>query len=259
MSDSCYVLGTKVSLVQIPDLIGEMEQYIGAARARGPARYAVLTNINCVMSAHRNPAYRHTLNRADWAVADGMSLVWVARWQGAKNMRRRCYGPEIFAAFCERAQQRGWKFYLYGGAQGVAEKLAGVLCQKYPGLQIAGWDSPPFRPLTPEEDATACERINASGADVVWVGLGSPKQDIWMADHAAMLRAPVLVGVGAAFDFFTGRVTQAPRWMREHGLEWLFRFFADPRRLWHRYLVYNPWFAWLLLLESLGLKKFPRD
>lgn len=259
MSDSRYVLGTKVSIIQIPGLIAEMERYIQESRGRGPGRYAVLTNVNCVMSARRDPCYRRVLNHADWAVADGMSLVWVTRCLGAREMRRRCYGPEIFTAFCERAPSQGWKFYLYGGAEGVAEKLAQVLREKYPGIQIVGWESPPFRALTPEEDAAVCERINASGADIVWVGLGSPKQDMWMAGHAPKLRAPVLVGVGAAFDFFTGRVTQAPRWMRENGLEWLFRLFADPRRLWFRYLVYNPWFALCLLLEVARLKKFSRD
>jgi N-acetylglucosaminyldiphosphoundecaprenol N-acetyl-beta-D-mannosaminyltransferase len=259
MSACDYVLGTKVSLLQIPDVIAEMEQWITEARGRGPARYAVLTNVNCVMSARRDPRYRRVLNHADWALADGMSLVWVTRARGASHMLRRCYGPEIFAAFCERARARGWKFYLYGGAEGVAENLSAALRDRHPGIQIVGWDSPPFRPLTHEEDDAACDRINRSGADIVWVGLGSPKQDIWMAEHASRLRTPVLVGVGAAFDFFTGRVTQAPRWMRENGLEWLFRLFADPRRLWFRYLVYNPWFAWLLLLESLHLKRFSRD
>ncbi len=232
MMDCHYVLGTKVSLVQIPDILAEMERWIGEARGRGPARYVALTNINCVMSARRNPAYRRILNQANLAVADGMSLVWVTRALGATQMLRRCYGPDLLLACCECARDRGWRFYFYGGASGVAEHLAELLRTRFPGLQIAGAESPPFRPLTPEEDAAACERINASGADILWVGLGSPKQDLWMSDHAARLRVPALVGVGAAFDFFTGRVRQAPRWMREHGLEWLFRLGAEPRRLW---------------------------
>ena len=259
MSERTYILGTKVSLVQIPELLGEMEQWIEQASEQEPARYAVLTNINCVMSACRNADYRQVLNNADWAVADGMPLVWVARWRGAKHMRRRCYGPEILEAFCERAVQRGYRFYFYGGAEGVAEKLAETTRARFPGLKIAGFESPPFRPLTEEEDAAVCERINSAAPDVVWVGLGAPKQDIWMAEHAARLRVPVLVGIGAAFDFFTGRIQQAPRWMRENGLEWLFRLLADPRRLWFRYLVYNPWFVGCLLLEACGLKKFPRN
>ena len=259
MTDCCYVLGTKVSLVQIPDVMAEMERWIEESRGRGPARYVVLTNINSVMNAQRDPAYRGVLNRADLTVADGMPLVWVARALGAKRMRRRCYGPDLLLAFCERARQRGWRFYFYGGAPDVPEQLAEQLCARFPGLQVAGVEAPPFRPLTPAEDAAACERINASGADVVWVGLGGLKQDTWMATHAQRLRAPALVGVGAAFDFFTGRVRQAPRWMRENGLEWLFRLVAEPRRLWFRYLVYNPWFAICLLLELTGLKKFPRD
>lgn len=259
MIESCYILGTQVSLVQIPDAIAEMERWIADARGRGPVRCAVLTNVNCVMSARRDAAYRRVLNAADLAVPDGMPLVWVARRRGHDHMFRRVYGPELLLAFCERAVERDYRFYLYGGAEGVAQRVAEVLRARFPKLQIVGAETPPFRPLTPEEDASVCERINAAAPDVLWVALGAPKQDLWMAEHASRLRVPALVGIGAAFDFFAGRVCQAPHWMRESGLEWSFRLIVDPRRLWFRYLVYNPWFLWSLLLEACGLKTFPRD
>jgi N-acetylglucosaminyldiphosphoundecaprenol N-acetyl-beta-D-mannosaminyltransferase len=259
MSDCSYVLGTKVSLVQIPDVVATLDSWIAQRRGSGPAAYVVTTNVYGVMMAQQTSAHRRAINRADLAVPDGMPLVWIARGRGARHMQRRVYGPELFEACCEAARQRGWRFYFYGGAEGVAQRLAAQVRERYPGVQVVGTEAPPFRPLTPAEDAEVCQRINAAQPDVVWVGLGGPKQDQWMAEHASKLRVPVLVGVGAAFDFFTGRVSQAPRWMREHGMEWLYRLWAEPSRLWRRYLIYNPWFAWLLLLETFGLKKFPRE
>ncbi len=259
MSDCCYVLGTKVSLVQIPDVVAALDSWIAQRRGLGPAAYVVTTNVYGVMMAQRTPAHRRAINGADMAVPDGMPLVWVARGRGARHMQRRVYGPELFEACCEAARRRSWRFYFYGGAEGVAQRLTALVRERYPGVQVVGAETPPFRPLTPAEDAEVCQRINAAQPDVVWVGLGGAKQDTWMAEHASRLQVPVLVGVGAAFDFFTGRVTQAPRWMREHGLEWLFRLFAEPRRLWRRYLVYNPWFALCLLLEVTRLKKFSRE
>lgn len=258
MSDCCYVLGTKVSLVQIPDVVAALDSWITQRRG-GVAAYVVTTNVYGVMMAQRTPDHRRAINGSDLAVPDGMPLVWIARGRGARHMRRRVYGPDLFEASCETGRSRGWRFYFYGGAEGVAQRLAALVRERYPGVQVVGAETPPFRPLTPDEDAEVCQRINTARPDIIWVGLGGPKQDLWMAEHAPKLRVAVLVGVGAAFDFFTGRVSQAPKWMREHGLEWLYRLWAEPRRLWRRYLVYNPWFAWLLLLETLGLKKFPRD
>ncbi|MCX7827404.1 MAG: WecB/TagA/CpsF family glycosyltransferase [Verrucomicrobiae bacterium] len=259
MSDCCHILGTKVSLVQIPDVVAALDSWIAQRRNLGPAAYVVTTNVYGVMMAQQTPAHRRAINRADLAVPDGMPLVWIARARGARHMQRRVYGPELFEAACEAGRRRGWRFYFYGGAEGVAQRLAALVRERYPGVQVVGAETPPFRPLTPDEDAEVCRRINAARPDVVWVGLGGPKQDLWMADHAPKLNVPALIGIGAAFDFFPGRVSQAPRWMREHGLEWLYRLWAEPRRLWRRYLIYNPWFAWLLLLETLGLKKFPRE
>jgi N-acetylglucosaminyldiphosphoundecaprenol N-acetyl-beta-D-mannosaminyltransferase len=159
--------------------------------------------------------------------------------------------------FCQETAAKGYRHFFYGGAPGVAEDLAARLASRFPSLKIAGTYSPPFRPLTLEEDAEAVCIINRARADIFWVGLGAPKQERWMFEHRASLNVPVLVGVGAAFDFHTGRIAQAPPWIRDHGFEWLFRLSREPSRLWHRYLLYGTQFVALVLMEALGLKKFP--
>jgi N-acetylglucosaminyldiphosphoundecaprenol N-acetyl-beta-D-mannosaminyltransferase len=157
-------------------------------------------------------------------------------------------------ALCERSVGRGYRHFFYGGAEGVPERLAASLQQRFPGLLVVGTYSPPFRPLTSEEDVQVVQMINEAAPDVVWVGLGSPKQDQWMAAHVGQLAAPVLIGVGAAFDFHAGRKKQAPLWMQRSGLEWLFRLLTEPRRLWRRYLISNPKFVFLVLAQVLGLR-----
>jgi N-acetylglucosaminyldiphosphoundecaprenol N-acetyl-beta-D-mannosaminyltransferase len=158
--------------------------------------------------------------------------------------------------FGEESTAKGYRHFFYGGAQGVAVDLSTRLAARFPGSQIAGAYCPPFRPLTRQEDGDIVSMINSVRADVVWVGLGAPKQERWMSQHKDQLKAPVLVGVGAAFDFHTGRISQAPRWMREDGMEWLFRLSREPGRLWRRYLIYGTQFVVLVILEFLGLKKF---
>jgi N-acetylglucosaminyldiphosphoundecaprenol N-acetyl-beta-D-mannosaminyltransferase len=147
-------------------------------------------------------------------------------------------------ACCTRSLETGASHYFFGGAPGIADRLAGRLSARFPGLKVAGTCSPPFRPLTPDEDAELIERIDAANPDIVWVGLSTPKQERWMAAHVGRLKAPALVGVGAAFDFHAGVKRQAPRWMQRNGLEWAFRLGTEPRRLWKRYLVNNPSFVW---------------
>jgi N-acetylglucosaminyldiphosphoundecaprenol N-acetyl-beta-D-mannosaminyltransferase len=161
----------------------------------------------------------------------------------------------LMERFCAETVGNGYRHFFLGGAPGVAADLAARFAARFPGLQVAGHWSPPFRPLTAGEDAEMVSQLNAAKPDVIWVGLGAPKQERWMFEHRDLLSAPVLVGVGAAFDFHTGRVAQAPVWMREHGLEWLFRLSREPRRLWRRYLVYGPHFLALVLLDLLALRK----
>jgi N-acetylglucosaminyldiphosphoundecaprenol N-acetyl-beta-D-mannosaminyltransferase len=159
------------------------------------------------------------------------------------------------ASFCELTEKKGYRHFFYGGAPGVAEDLAARFASRYPELIVAGTYCPPFRALTIEEDARATAQIERSQADILWVGLSTPKQERWMFDHHLRLRVPVLVGVGAAFDFHTDRVAQAPKWMRENGLEWFYRLIREPRRLWRRYLIYGSEFVFLATLESLRLRR----
>jgi len=249
---SFSVLGVRVDAVQIPDVISRMEDWI---HQPGVCRYIAVTDMHSLMQAQHSASFKKTLRGADLVVPDGFPLVWLGRRKGLP-LRRRVYGPELMERFCEETAARGYRHFLYGGAPGVAEDLATGLAARFPGLRIAGTYCPPFRPLTQQEDQEVVSLVNAARADVVWVGLGAPKQERWMAEHCSRLSAPALVGVGAAFDFHTGRVAQAPRWMREHGLEWLFRLSLEPGRLWRRYLIYGTEFVALVLLESLGLKKF---
>ena len=160
---------------------------------------------------------------------------------------RRVYGPDLMLALCERAAARGWTSFFYGGRDGVPETLATRLTARFPGLRVAGTWLPPFRPLSEAEDRDLVERIDAAAPDLLWVGLSTPKQERWMAAHAGRVQAPVLLGVGAAFDIHAGTLAQAPRWMQRHGLEWAYRLFREPRRLWRRYASMIPRFVIAIL------------
>ncbi len=250
---SCFrVLGVRVDAVQIPDVAVSMEQWIAA---RGGCRYVAVTGMHGVTEAQHDAALKSILNAADLVVPDGMPLVWLGRMRG-HALRRRVYGPELMLTFCEHSARRGYRHFFYGGAPGVAEQLAENLARRFPGLQVAGAYCPPFRALTAEEEAEVLGRIHAAAPDVLWVGLSTPKQEQWMHAFCSRLRVPVLVGVGAAFDVNSGRHRQAPRWMQEHGLEWLFRLLQEPRRLWRRYLLRGSEFIFLVALELFGLRNF---
>ena len=177
-------------------------------------------------------------------------------FQRGYSLKQRVYGPDLLLDFCRETNEKAYRHFFYGGAPGVPEALAAKLKCQFPLLEVAGTYSPPVRPLTPEEDAGIVDMINRAKADVLWVGLGCPKQECWMYEHREQLRVPVLVGVGQAFDLHAGRLKQAPAWMRGHGLEWLYRLLAEPRRLWRRYLIYNSEFVFSALLEFLGARKY---
>jgi N-acetylglucosaminyldiphosphoundecaprenol N-acetyl-beta-D-mannosaminyltransferase len=249
---SFEVLGVRVDAVQIPDVVSRMQEWIGQ---RDTCRYIAVTDMHSLMQAQHAASFKRILEKADLVVPDGFPLVWLGRRKGYP-LRRRVYGPELMVRFCEQTAKEGIRHFFYGGAPGVAEDLAARLAARFPGLRVAGAFCPPFWPLTPQEDEAVSSMLNRSRADIVWVGLGAPRQERWMFEHKGRLAARVLVGVGAAFDFHTGRVAQAPPWMREHGLEWFFRLSREPGRLWRRYLLYGTEFTALVLLESLGLKKF---
>ena len=247
---SFKVLGVRVDAVQIPDVLSRMTQWI---EQRSEGNYIAVTGMHGIMEAHHSLPFKEILNHASLVVADGMPLVWVGKLHHFA-MRRRVYGPELMEAFCRETAGR-YRHFFYGGAPGVAEKLAETLSQRF-GIRVAGRYSPPFRHLNADEERAVFDLLRTSRPDVLWVGLSTPKQESWMAEYRERVGVPVVVGVGAAFDFFTGRARQAPRWMREHGCEWLFRLVMEPRRLWRRYIIYGSQFAWNVALQLTGIKHY---
>jgi N-acetylglucosaminyldiphosphoundecaprenol N-acetyl-beta-D-mannosaminyltransferase len=239
------VLGVGISAIRMSDAVSRLETWI-AERER---EYVCVVPAHSVMDCQDDPELRAVVNAAGLVTPDGMSLVWLLRRRGYRDTER-VYGPDLMLAACERSLATGWRHFFLGGEEGVAAELAARLQRRFPGLAVAGTLSPPFRALSAEEDAAFCKSVNETSPDVVWVGLGSPKQERWMAAHRKTLRAPVLVGVGAAFDFLSGRRRQAPRWIQRSGFEWLFRLAAEPRRLWRRYIRY-PRFVLLVLQQTL--------
>jgi N-acetylglucosaminyldiphosphoundecaprenol N-acetyl-beta-D-mannosaminyltransferase len=233
------LLGVPLALTDYESTLNWIDAAV-SARSRS---YICVAAVHTVMACQEDPALRAAVLGADFTVPDGQPLVWALRALG-HPLDDRVYGPELMDRACARAARTGQRFYLYGGRnQGALAQLARTLRLRHPGLRIVGGYAPPFRPLTDgEEDAIAAD-IARSGADVVWVGIGVPKQEKWMARMRHRLDAPVLVGVGAAFDFHAGLVPQAPPRLQRLGLEWLFRLAHEPRRLWRRYLKYNPRFV----------------
>jgi len=221
----------------------------------GARRYVCVTGVHGTMESQRDEALRRIHNRAGLVTPDGMPLVWLGRLHGQRHVERVC-GRDLMSACCQRSVVRGYRHFFYGGGEGVAQRLADRLRQRYPGLTVAGTYMPPFRTLSALEDEAIVWEINEANPDIVWVGLSTPKQERWMAAHVGRLSAPVLIGVGAAFDFLAGVKKQAPRWMQQSGLEWLFRLGSEPRRLWRRYLTNNPAFLWRVLLQAAGIARY---
>ncbi len=210
-------------------------------------RFIAVTGMHGVTEAQKDEHLLKVLNSADLVVPDGMPLVWLARRRGIA-LARRVYGPELMETFCRQTGDR-YRHFLYGGSEGVAKNLAQRMEERF-GVRIAGILCPPFRMLTTEEDNEITEVINMSKADILWVGLSTPKQEKWMYEHKESLKVSVAVGVGAAFDFLSGTKSSAPRWMQENGLEWLYRLGKEPRRLWRRYLIGGSLFAIRVLRDE---------
>jgi N-acetylglucosaminyldiphosphoundecaprenol N-acetyl-beta-D-mannosaminyltransferase len=236
------VLGVGVSAIDPDQAVAEITRWIEERQQH----YVCITGVHGVMESQHDPELLAIHNASGLTTPDGMPLVWAAHRAGLAHVRR-VYGPDLMLAVCELAAERGWSSYFYGAAEGVPELLAERLAARFPGLKVAGTISPPFRQLTLEEDAAVVERINAAAPDILWVGLSTPKQERWMATHRDRLHVPVMVGVGAAFDMHAGRLAQAPNWMQASGLEWLYRLYREPRRLWRRYLRNNPRFVLAIL------------
>jgi N-acetylglucosaminyldiphosphoundecaprenol N-acetyl-beta-D-mannosaminyltransferase len=233
------VLGVPLALTDYERTMDWMDATIRSGR-KG---YVAVAATHTVMACQEDPELRAAVRGASLVVPDGQPLVWAMNALG-HDLSSRVYGPDLMARYCERSALTGARMFLYGGRnQGSLVQLALNLRRRYPGLQIVGGYSPPFRALTGEEQDAVVAEINHSRTDVVWVGIGVPKQEKWMAAMRDRLDAPVLVGVGAAFDFHAGLVPQAPDWMQSAGLEWAYRLSKEPRRLWRRYLRYNPLFV----------------
>ena len=250
--DRAFILGIGVTATTLDRAVSIIEQWI----ERRTQSYVCITGAHGVIESHNNPQLRDIHNMAGMVTPDGMPLVFMARRLGFKSVSR-VYGPDLMRRLTEISAQKGYRQFYYGGGPGLADRLAATLKARYPTLSVAGTLTPPFRPLTPNEDEALVARINAAKPDIVWVGLSTPKQELWMASHVDRLIAPVLVGVGAAFDFLAGTKSQAPAWMQRSGLEWTYRLAQEPRRLWKRYARIVPLFL-VLALVQLVTRRFRR-
>jgi N-acetylglucosaminyldiphosphoundecaprenol N-acetyl-beta-D-mannosaminyltransferase len=222
-----------------------------AAAEDGKCRYVCVSGMHGLVEAQSDKRLRSTLNSADLNVPDGMPLSWLGWFAGFDTMGR-VFGPDLMLQVCAKSVDGGVSHFFYGGNEGVAEDLARRFQVQFPGLKVAGTYCPPFRMSTESERGQIAATINDSGAQIVWVGLSTPKQEMWMSEFAPFLRARVVIGVGAAFDYNTGRLRRAPRWMQQAGFEWLYRLIQEPVRLAKRYLVNIPCFLGLVFKQALG-------
>jgi N-acetylglucosaminyldiphosphoundecaprenol N-acetyl-beta-D-mannosaminyltransferase len=245
---TCTILGMKVSQTNYKHATS---QIISWAR-QSLSKYVCVATVNNVMEAYDSVTFRKLMNQADLVTPDGMPVVWALRALGYRNATR-VYGPDLTPIVLNEAAIAGIPVGFYGSSPAVLERLVNCVRSKYPTLRVVYAFSPPFRALNKEEDQAITKNINSSGAKILFIGLNTPKQDIWMAEHQHKVDS-VMVGVGAAFDFLSGSKPQAPRWMMGVGLEWLFRLGTEPRRLWKRYLKHNPRFVWFFALQMVGLK-----
>jgi N-acetylglucosaminyldiphosphoundecaprenol N-acetyl-beta-D-mannosaminyltransferase len=245
------VLGVGISAINLQDAIREIEGWI---TTRGP-HYVNVCTVQTVMECQKDARLQHLVNHSGLSTPDGMPLVWLSHLHGYRDAGR-VYGPDLMLALCQRSAATGHRHFFYGGAPGIADRLASRLTDRFPGLIVAGTHTPPYRPADADEDRAVLDAINAAEPDIVWVGLGTPKQDYWVSRHRDRLSAGALIAVGAAFDFHAGVLRQAPRWMQRSGMEWVFRLAQEPRRLAFRYLVYNPLFVAKVALQLTGLRVY---
>lgn len=218
--------------------------------------YITVTGVHGVSEAQNDPQFKKILNRSFLCTPDGMPLVWLGRYYYKYKEMDRVYGPDLMKLVCEWSKKREYSHFLYGGLPGVAESLKQKLQTDYQGIKIAGCFTPPFRPLNLSEEQELIKLIRNTKPDIIWIGLSTPKQERFMAQYIDKLNTTLMIGVGAAFDFLTGRVKQAPHWMRRAGLEWLYRMVSEPKRLIPRYLKNNPLFLFRIALQISGLKKY---
>lgn len=243
--DRQNILGVNVSIVHMEKVLRAIEKYIAAKQQR----YICVTPLHSIMDCYDRPELIPIFNNSGITTPDGMGVVFAMRILGHRTVDR-VYGPDLMEAVCQLSTEKGYTHYFYGGAPGIPEQLAKVLRSRFGELDVRGTYSPPYRPLTETEDIEIIEKINQANPDVLWIGISSPKQEQWMADHLGKINAPVMIGVGAAFDFLSGNKRQAPRFIQRSGLEWIYRLVQEPRRLWGRYCKY-PRFGLLFVHQLL--------
>lgn len=248
------VLGVGISVLNLDRALEVISKAI-AARTKG---YITVTGVHGVSEAQDDAEFRRILNESFLCTPDGMPTVWMGKLAGHKEMSR-VYGPDLMELVCQTGVARGWKHFFYGGAKGVTEKLKTRLEQRFPGIQIVGTYTPPFRALNADEERDLTDAVARAKPDLFWVGLSTPKQERFMANYLPKLDTTLMIGVGAAFDFHAGTVKQAPRWIQRSGLEWAFRVWQEPRRLWKRYARNNPLFLARVFLQKTGLRKYSLD
>lgn len=245
------VLGVGVSVLTMRSALEKIEALLDS----GGRGYICVTGAQGVIEAQKDERFRSILNSAFLNTPDGMPTVWLGHYHGFKEMGR-VYGPHLMLALCQKSVAKGYRHFLYGGKQGIVEKLRDELASKFPGLNIVGTYTPPFRPLNPEEEVELARRIEASRPDIFWCGLGAPKQERFMAAYRDRLPVKLMIGVGAAFDILSGTTREAPQWVLRSGLTSIFRICQEPRRLGPRYLINNPRFMWLTFLQLTGMRSF---
>lgn len=242
---TCDILGTRFNLITYNAVMETIQRW----RANGEFHYVTMTNPYSVILCHRDEQMREATAGAGLTVPDGVGIIIAAHLLGYKS-NGRVTGPKLMVKLCDWGRKHGYRHYFYGGAEGVAESLADRLSKIFPGLQVAGMHSPPFQPLFKKEDQAIVEKINATNPDIVWVGLGTRKQEIWMAQHLGKIKATAMIGVGQAFDIHSGMIKWAPAWIRNFGLEWAYRLAKEPKRLWRRNLE-APTFMYKVIRQRL--------
>ena len=220
-------------------------------------QYIVIRDVHGIVQSHKSQAVKVAHDHAAYVLPDGMPLVWIGKIKGSKSIDR-CYGPDLMLAIMGESVEKGYKHFFYGGNSGVANRLKSEMENRYPGVKIVGTYSPPFRPLNKSEELELENLIDELKPDILWVGLSTPKQELFMYENLNKLNAKLMIGVGAAFDFHTGIIKQAPALVQRLGFEWAYRIFQEPRRLWKRYLISIPTFIFYYILELLKLKNFNR-
>ena len=254
MTKRINILGVGLSVLNLQTALTAIAEVV-RERRKG---YICVTGVHGVMEAQDDANFKKILNAAFLCTPDGMPMVWAGKLNGQREMNR-VYGPDLMLDVCAWSETSGAKHFFYGGADGVAELLAQKLKLKFPKLEIVGTFTPPFRALNTDEEKKLREQVTATQPDIFWIGLSTPKQEKFMAEFLPKLDTTLMIGVGAAFDFHSGRVKQAPRWMQRSGLEWFYRLCSEPRRLAKRYFKNNPLFALKFFAQLTGLKKFPLE